>query len=160
MLDKLSAIHDRYLEVEKLISSSDIMNDMKVYVQLSKEYKDLEPIIKIYKDYRDLLSNIKEAKQILSESDDSEMKELAKIDLDENLPKKNQMDEEIKILLIPKDPADSKNAVMEIRAGTGGDEASIFAGIYIKCIPLLLNQKAGKQNWLIFLMALQEVIKK
>ena len=93
MLDKLSAIHDRYLEVEKLISSSDIMNDMKVYVQLSKEYKDLEPIIKIYKDYRDLISNIKEAKQILSESDDLEMKELAKIDLDENLPKKNKMDE-------------------------------------------------------------------
>jgi peptide chain release factor 1 len=144
MLDKLSAIHDRYLEVEKLISSSDIMNDMKVYVQLSKEYKDLEPIIKIYKDYRDLLSNIKEAKQILSESDDSEMKELAKIDLDENLPKKNQMDEEIKILLIPKDPADSKNAVMEIRAGTGGDEASIFAGDLYKMYTAFAQSKGWK----------------
>mgnify|MGYP001283272414 FL=1 len=143
MLDKLSAIHDRYLEVEKLISSSDIMNNMKVYVQLSKEYKDLEPIIKIYKDYRDLLSNIKEAKQILSESDDLEMKELAKIDLDENLPKKNKMDEEIKILLIPKDPADSKNAVMEIRAGTGGDEASIFAGDLYK----MYNAFAQSKGW-------------
>ena len=144
MLDKLSAIHDRYLEVEKLISSSDIMNDMKAYVQLSKEYKDLEPIIKIYKDYRDLLSNIKEAKQILSESDDLEMKELAKIDLDENLPKKNKMDEEIKILLIPKDPADSKNAVMEIRAGTGGDEASIFAGDLYKMYTAFAQSKGWK----------------
>ncbi|MAW31526.1 MAG: peptide chain release factor 1 [Flavobacteriales bacterium] len=144
MLDKLSAIHDRYLEVEKLISSSDIMNDMKAYVQLSKEYKDLEPIIKIYKDYRDLISNIKEAKQILSESDDLEMKELAKIDLDENLPKKNKMDEEIKILLIPKDPADSKNAVMEIRAGTGGDEASIFAGDLYKMYTAFAQSKGWK----------------
>ncbi len=144
MLDKLSAIHDRYLEVEKLISSSDIMNDMKVYVQLSKEYKDLEPIIKIYKEYRDLISNIKEAKQILSESDDLEMKELAKIDLDENLPKKNKMDEEIKILLIPKDPEDSKNAVMEIRAGTGGDEASIFAGDLYKMYTAFAQSKSWK----------------
>jgi len=128
MLDKLAAINDRYLEVEKLISSSDAMNDMKTFIQLSKEYKDLEPIIKVYKEYRDLVGNISEAKEIISTTDDIEMKEMAKIDLEENLPKKEKMDEQIKVLLIPKDPADSKNAVMEIRAGTGGDEASIFAG--------------------------------
>ena len=141
MLDKLSAINDRYLEVEKLISSSDVMNDMKSYVKLSKEYKELEPIIKVYKTYRDLLSNIEDAKQILSDSNDPEMKELAKIDLDENLPKKVAMDEEIKILLIPKDPADSKNAVMEIRAGTGGDEASIFAGDLFKMYSAFAQSK-------------------
>ncbi|MBT6965480.1 MAG: peptide chain release factor 1 [Flavobacteriales bacterium] len=128
MLDKLSAINDRYKEVEKLISSPDAMNDMKLYVQLSKEYKDLDPIIKAYKEYRDLVGNIAEAKEILLESDDAEMKEMAKMELDENLPRKDEMDEEIKVLLIPKDPADAKNAVMEIRAGAGGDEASIFAG--------------------------------
>ncbi|MEC7645919.1 MAG: PCRF domain-containing protein, partial [Bacteroidota bacterium] len=128
MLDKLAAIHDRYLEVEKLISSSEAMNDMKLFIQLSKEYKDLEPIVKVYKEYRDLVGNIAEAKEIISSTDDMEMKEMAKIDLEENLPKKDKMDEQIKILLIPKDPADSKNIVMEIRAGTGGDEASIFAG--------------------------------
>ena len=128
MLDKLAAINDRYLEVEKLISSSDAMNDMKVFIQLSKEYKDLEPIINAYKEYRDLVGNIADAKQIISTTDDMEMKEMAKIDLEENLPKKEAMDEAIKVLLIPKDPADAKNAVMEIRAGTGGDEASIFAG--------------------------------
>ncbi|MEC9302859.1 MAG: peptide chain release factor 1 [Bacteroidota bacterium] len=141
MLDKLSAINDRYLEVEKLISSSDVMNDMKLYVKLSKEYKELEPIIKVYKTYRDLLSNIEDAKQILSDSNDPEMKELAKIDLDENLPKKVAMDEKIKILLIPKDPADSKNAVMEIRAGTGGDEASIFAGDLFKMYSAFAQSK-------------------
>ena len=128
MLDKLAAINDRYLEVEKLISSSDAMNDMKQYVQLSKEYKDLEPIVKAYKKYKDLVSNIAEAKEIISTTDDPEMKEMAKIDLEESIPKKEEMDDEIKVLLIPKDPADEKNAVMEIRAGTGGDEASLFAG--------------------------------
>ena len=128
MLDKLSAINDRYNQVEELISSPDAMNDMKVFIQLSKEYKDLEPIIKAFKEYRDLVGNIAEAKELLSNSDDAEMKEMAKMDLEENLPKKQLMDEEIKVMLIPKDPADAKNAVMEIRAGAGGDEASIFAG--------------------------------
>ena len=128
MLDKLEAINQRYLEVEKIISSPHAMKDMKTYVQLSKEYKDLEPIIEIYKTYSNLLSNIDEAKEIISSTDDEEMKEMAKMELDENLPKVNPLEEEIKVLLIPKDPEDAKNAVMEIRAGTGGDEASIFAG--------------------------------
>ena len=128
MLDKLEAINQRFLEVEKLISSPNAMDDMKSYVQLSKEYKDLEPIIKIYKTYSNLIGNISEAKEIISSTDDPEMKEMAKMELDENLPKVSLMEEEIKLLLIPKDPQDSKNAVMEIRAGTGGDEASIFAG--------------------------------
>ncbi len=128
MLDKLAAINERYLEVEKLISSSNAMHDMKLYIQLSKEYKDLEPIIKVYKEYRDLVGNIAEAKEVISNTDDSEMKEMAKTELEINIPRKEEMDEKIRFLLIPKDPADSKNAVMEIRAGTGGDEASIFAG--------------------------------
>jgi len=128
MLDKLEAINQRYIEVEKLISSPSAMDDMKVYVQLSKEYKDLDPIIKVYKKYSLLLSNINEAKEISSNSDDIEMKEMAKMELDKNLPKVSILEEEIKVLLIPKDLADEKNAVLEIRAGTGGDEASIFAG--------------------------------
>jgi|TARA_B110000263_G_scaffold197919_1_gene176621 peptide chain release factor 1 len=128
MLDKLEAINQRYIEVEKLISSPSAMDDMKVYVQLSKEYKDLDPIIKVYKKYSLLLSNIDEAKEISSNSDDIEMKEMAKMELDKNLPKVSILEEEIKVLLIPKDLADEKNAVLEIRAGTGGDEASIFAG--------------------------------
>jgi len=144
MLDKLGAINDRYKEVEKLISSPDAMNDMKLYVQLSKEYKDLEPIIKAYKEYRDLVGNIIEAKEILSNSDDAEMKEIAKIELDANLPRKEEMDEEIKVLLIPQDDTDAKNAVMEIRAGTGGDEASIFAGDLYRMYTAFASVKGWK----------------
>ncbi|MDC0204744.1 peptide chain release factor 1 [Flavobacteriales bacterium] len=144
MLDKLAAINERYLEVEKLISSHDAMNNMKSFVQLSKEYKDLDPIIKAYKEYRDLVANITEAKDILSNSDDVEMKEMAKMELDKNLPKKEIMDEEIKLLLIPKDPADAKNVVMEIRAGTGGDEASIFAGDLYKMYSAFSSTKGWK----------------
>ena len=144
MLDKLKAIHERFLEVEQLISSPDAMNDMKLYVQLNKEYKDLTPIVKAYKEYKDLIENIEEAKEITSSSDDAEMKEMAKIELEENLPRKEGMDEEIKILLIPKDPEDSKNAVMEIRAGTGGDEASIFAGDLYKMYSAFASSKGWK----------------
>jgi peptide chain release factor 1 len=144
MLDKLSEIHDRYLEVEKLISSPDAMNDMKSYIQFSKEYKDLEPIIRAYKKYKNLVGNIADAKDIISTTDDPEMKEMAKLDLEENLPLKDVMDEEIKVLLIPKDPADEKNAVMEIRAGTGGDEASIFAGDLYRMYTAFAQSKGWK----------------
>ena len=144
MLDKLTAINERYLEVERLISSPNAMNDMKQYVLLSKEYKDLEPIIIAYKEYKYLLENIAEAKNIIADTDDIEMKDMAKIELEVNLPRKEKMDEEIKILLIPKDPADSKNAVMEIRAGTGGDEASIFAGDLYKMYTSFASNKGWK----------------
>ena len=128
MLDKLKAIYERYLEVEQLISSPEAMNDMKLYVQMNKEYKDLGPIVKAFHEYKNVVSNIDSSKQLLKEEKDEELREMAKMELDELLPRKEEMDEEIKIILIPKDPEDSKNAVMEIRAGTGGDEASIFAG--------------------------------
>ena len=144
MLDKLSEIHDRYLEVEKLISSPDAMNDMKSYIQYSKEYKDLEPIIRAYKKYKNLVGNIADANDIISTTDDPEMKEMAKLDLEENLPLKDVMDEEIKVLLIPKDPADEKNSVMEIRAGTGGDEASIFAGDLYRMYTAFAQSKGWK----------------
>ena len=128
MLSKLKQIYERYLEVEGLLSSSDIMNDMKRYVQLNKEYKDLSPIIDAYQSYSNIISNIDSCRSILKDEKDDEMREMAKLELDDLLDQKDIMDEEIKVLLIPKDPEDSKNAVMEIRAGTGGDEASIFAG--------------------------------
>ena len=114
------------------------------YIQLSKEYKDLEPIVNAYKEYKDLVGNIAEAKEIISSTDDEEMKEMAKMDLEENLPRKQQMDEQIKVLLIPKEPADAKNAVMEIRAGTGGDEASIFAGDLYRMYTAFSQSKGWK----------------
>ena len=141
MLDKLKAIYNRYMEVEKLISSPDAMNDMKLYVQLNREYKDLTPIVKAYNEYKNIMSNIESSKEILKDENDDEMREMAKMELDELLPRKEKMDEEIKILLIPKDPEDSKNAVMEIRAGTGGDEASIFAGDLYKMYTAFASTK-------------------
>ena len=152
MIDKLEKIHERYTEVEKLISSPEVVSDMKLYIQLSKEYKELEPIINAYKEYSNLISNINEAKEILRSSNDSEMKGMAKLELEEQIPKKEEMDEQIKVLLIPKDPADSKNAVMEIRAGTGGDEASIFAGDLYK----MYTSFASIKGWQIDLVDIAE----
>lgn len=125
MLEKLENIKIRFDEVSELIVQPDVISDMKRYIQLNKEYKDLEPIIIAHKEYKILLSNIETAKEMLK---DDEMKEMAKMELEELQPKIEIMEEEIKVLLIPKDPADSKNAVVEIRAGAGGDEASIFTG--------------------------------
>ena len=128
MLEKLEQIHQRFIEVSDLIIEPEIMSDMKRYVAINKEYKDLQKIEKAYQEYKTLLANIEESKDILANETDPEMKEMAKMELDEALPRKEEMDEEIKWLLVPKDPEDSKNAQFEIRAGTGGDEASIFAG--------------------------------
>jgi peptide chain release factor 1 len=110
------------------MSEPSAMADMKKFVQLNKDYKELEPIVKAYDEYVNLLSNIDNAKDILKNEKDPEFREMAKEELEELEPKKEKLEEEIRLLLIPKDPQDSKNAIMEIRAGTGGDEASIFAG--------------------------------
>jgi peptide chain release factor 1 len=141
MLDKLKAIKDRFQEVERLISAPDAMSDMELYVQLNKEYKDLGPIVDAYHKYKNIVSNITSSKEILKEEKDEEMREMAKMELDDLLPRKQEMDEEIKVLLIPKEPADAKNAVMEIRAGTGGDEASIFAGDLYKMYTAFASNK-------------------
>ena len=140
MLDKLEAIKNRFDEVSELIVDPNIISDMKQYIQLNKEYKDLKPIIEAYQEYKNILSNIENAKEMLK---DDEMKEMAKMELDELTPKKEELDEEIKVLLIPKDPADSKNAVVEIRAGAGGDEASIFTGDLHR----LYSNYASSKGW-------------
>jgi peptide chain release factor 1 len=128
ILDKLEGVKTRFEHVGELITQPDILSDMKRYVQLNKEYKDLEPIVTSYKEYKNILSNIDSAKDILSTEKDEEMRAMAKEELDKLLEKVAPLEEEIKILLLPADPEDAKNAVIEIRAGTGGDEASIFAG--------------------------------
>ena len=126
--DKLEAIKDRYNEIARQMSEPSVMEDMKRYVKLNKDYKELEPVVKAYQAYKNILGNINSAKEILETENDAEFRAMAKEEIEELLPKKEEMEEEIRLLLIPKDPQDSKNAVMEIRAGTGGDEASIFAG--------------------------------
>lgn len=128
ILEKLKGVKERFEEVGRLITQPDIVNDMKRYVKLNKEYKDLEPIVEAYNEYHNVISNIDSAKAILNTEKEEEMREMAKMELEELTSRLPEMEEEIKILLLPADPEDAKNAVMEIRAGTGGDEASIFAG--------------------------------
>jgi peptide chain release factor 1 len=128
MIDKLEAIKQRFQDVAELIVHPDAMKDMKKYSKLGKEYKELEKIVNQYKEFKDLLSNIDSAKKVLSTEKDPEFREMAKAELEELYPQKEAMEEVIKELLIPKDPNDSKDVIMEIRAGAGGDEASIFAG--------------------------------
>lgn len=128
ILDKLEGVKERFEEVGRLITQPDIVSDMKRYVRLNKEYKDLEPIIETYKEYKNVIANIKSSKELLANESDSEMREMAKEEIEDLQKRREKMEETIKFLLIPKDPEDSKNAIVEIRAGTGGDEASIFAG--------------------------------
>lgn len=128
ILEKLEGVKSRFNEVGELITNPEIISDMDRYVKLNKEYKNLEPIIESYENYRNILSNIENAKEILSTEKDEEMREMAKAELDELIEKIEPLEDRIKLLLLPKDPEDEKNAVVEIRAGTGGDEASIFAG--------------------------------
>ena len=128
MLDKLQIVKQRFDEVSDLIIQPDIITNQKRYVQLNKEYKDLRVLMEKRTEYISLTDNINEAEEIISDGSDAEMVEMAKMELDEAKERIPLLEEEIKFLLIPKDPEDAKNAVMEIRAGTGGDEASIFAG--------------------------------
>lgn len=128
MLEKIRIVKQRYDEVSDLIIQPDVISDQKKYAQLSKEYKDLGDVVKKGQEYESLLNNIEEAREIISDGSDAEMVEMAKMEIDEAQAKLPQLEEEIKFMLIPKDPEDSKNAVVELRAGTGGDEASIFAG--------------------------------
>ena len=128
MIEKLEIVQQRFNEVSDLIIQPEVIADQKKYIQLNKEYKDLSLLVLKGEKYMTLISNIKEAEAMIKDENDSEMIEMAKIQLDESNAQFLQLEDEIKLLLIPKDPEDGKNIVIEIRAGTGGDEASIFAG--------------------------------
>jgi len=128
MLDKLAAIHERYLGIEKQINDPSVMQDMKNYIKLSKDYKELQPIIEGYKKYKNIVEGIEAGRSILEEEKDDEMRAFAREEIETLTIQRDGLEEEIRLMLIPSDPQDSKNAVVEIRAGSGGDEASIFAG--------------------------------
>jgi peptide chain release factor 1 len=152
MLDKLEAIKERFEDVSQQLIQPDAMSDMKKYKALNKEYKDLEKIVIEYKKYQNLLSNIENAKQVIATEKDEEFRQMAKEELDELLPQQDEMEEVIKNLLIPKDPNDSKDIIIEIRAGAGGDEASIFAGDLHR----MYSRFAEKQGWRMELIDAQE----
>ena len=128
LLDRLDGLEIRFEEVSTLITDPSVIADMKRFVRLNKEYHDLEKIVKARNEYKQLIDSINEAKSILDADNDPEMREMAKEELESSNARLPQLEEEIKLLLIPSDPQDEKNAIMEIRGGTGGDEAAIFAG--------------------------------
>lgn len=128
LLEKLDGLVSRYEEVSTLITDPHVISDQKRYVKLTKEYKDLSNIMKARKSYMDCLNAQQEAKEMISTESDPEMKEMAREELAETEKKIPQLEEEIKLLLVPADPEDDKNVIMEIRGGTGGDEAALFAG--------------------------------
>lgn len=152
MLDKLEAIKLRWEEVERELSDPATMGDMKRYAQLNKDYKDLGKIVDEYKIYKNVVSNIEANKEILSVEKDDEMREMAKMELDELINKKEEMESQIRLMLIPKDPEDAKNAVIEIRGGTGGDEAALFAGDLYR----MYTRYFEKKNWRVETMDVTE----
>jgi peptide chain release factor 1 len=128
MLEKLAGIHAKFKDIETLLGSPEVVNDRKKFTQLNKEYRSLEKISVAYLEYKKYKEGFIEAKTILDTEKDAELKEMARDEMDELAPKIEKLEEDIKILLIPKDPQDEKNGVLEIRAGAGGDEACIFVG--------------------------------
>ncbi len=143
MLDKLEAIYSRYQEIEEQMNDPAITADMKRYVKLSKDYKDLQPVVKAYHEYKELLDSIAECKELLETEKDPELREMAKDELTVCQERREPMENEIRLLLIPADPTDSKNAVVEIRGGTGGDEACIFAGDLFR----MYTRFCEKKHW-------------
>jgi peptide chain release factor 1 len=144
MLDKLNFIKQRFDEVSDLIIQPDIMSDQKRYIELSKEYKDLKAIMDEREVYIELKNNLEEAEDIISNESDSEMVDMAKMQYDEAKEELPKLEEKIRMMLIPKDPEDAKNAVVEVRAGAGGDEASIFAGDIFRMLSKYCEHKGWK----------------
>ena len=128
ILEKLDGLESRFEEISTLITDPDVIADQKRYVKLTKEWKDLGDIMSARKRYISCLDSIREAKNMLANENDTDIKEMAREELQANEALQPQLEEEIKLLLVPKDPEDAKNVQMEIRAGTGGDEAALFAG--------------------------------
>ena len=146
MLDKLEAVYEHFKEIELLLSSPEVSSDMKRFTKLNKEYRDLEEVVHAYFDYKKLVDGVNEARDILKNEKDKEMRDMAKEELDileERLP---ILEEEIRILLLPKDPEDEKTCVVEIRAGAGGDEAGIFAGDLYRMYLKFCDRKEWKTD--------------
>ncbi len=149
ILQKIEGLYSKFEEVSTLITDPAVIADMKRFVKLNKEYSDLEQIVKAGNRYKTLLQHIDEAKQLLNEQD-ADMREMAKAELAELEPQVEPLEEEIKLLLLPSDPEDAKDVVMEIRGGTGGDEAAIFAGDLFKMYTKYCESKGWKVEYNLF----------
>ena len=146
IFERLEGVKIRFEEVAQQINDPSVMSDVQRFIKLNKEYKNLEPLMEAYKNYKNVLSNISSARDILNLEKDEEMREMAKLELEELESQVVPMEEEIKLLLLPADPEDEKNAILEIRAGTGGDEASLFAGDLFRMYTKFCEQKGWKME--------------
>tara|TARA_B100001287_G_scaffold213816_1_gene182617 strand:- start:2527 stop:3621 length:1095 start_codon:yes stop_codon:yes gene_type:complete len=142
LLDKLEQIAIKYEEIAKQIVDPDVISDMKRYVRLNQEYKDLTVVVETYKEYKNVLNNIVSTKEVIHTEDDQEFKEMARLELDDLQKQKIELDDKIKWLLIPKDPNDNKDVIMEIRSGTGGDEACIFVEDIFRMFTMYFKEKS------------------
>ena len=146
ILEKLDGLVARFEEISTLITDPAVIADQKRYVKLTKEYKELDDLMKARKEYIQLLGNIEEAKNILANESDAEMREMAKEEMDNSQERLPVLEEEIKLMLVPADPQDSKNAILEIRGGAGGDEAAIFAGDLFRMYAKFCETKGWKMS--------------
>ena len=146
LLDKLAVIHQKWLEIGEEITKPEVIADMKRFIKLSKDYKDLQAVVEAYKKYKNVVENIANTKEVIATEKDEDFREMAKQELDTFLQEKEKMEEDIRLLLLPSDPQDSKNAQVEIRAGTGGDEASIFAGDLFRMYQHYCDKKGWKYD--------------
>lgn len=146
MLDKLEAIYIRFKQVEDMLSQPEVVSDMKRFTQLNREYRDLQKVVDKYFVYKNLMGNIDNCRDVLSNEKDAELREMAKSELEELEPQVEPMEQEIRMMLVPKDPEDAKPAVLEVRAGTGGDEASLFAGDLARMYMRYLDKRGWKYD--------------
>ncbi len=149
MLQKLAVLEDKYKDLTEKISDPEIINDQKTWQKFMKEHADLEPIIMKFREYQSVLNSIKDSKEILQEESDEELRELAKMELSEMEDQVEPLEAELKILLLPKDPNDEKNVIVEVRGGAGGDEAALFAGDLFR----MYSRYAERRRWKIELLS-------
>jgi peptide chain release factor 1 len=143
MLNKLASLEERYEELSNLIGDPEIIADLPLWQQYVKSHSELAGVVNVYREYKKVTSDIEEAKALLAEDTDAEMREMAQLELEELEPKKDELEQRLKVLLLPKDPNDDKNVIVEIRAGTGGEEAGLFAADLFR----MYSRYAGRQGW-------------
>ena len=153
MLDKLKSIENRFNEINEQIIDPDVISNTQLYTELLKEHSHLEPIVNAYRKYADVMDQLDSNREMLQENDDDEFKEMILEDIDMLESEKEELEHEIKILLIPKDPNDEKNVIVEIRAGVGGDEAALFAGDLLR----MYTRYTERQNWKLELLSTNEI---
>ena len=153
MLDKLKSIENRFNEINEQIIDPDVISNTQLYTELLKEHSHLEPIVNAYRKYADVMDQLESNKEMLQENDDDEFKEMILEDIEMLESEKEELEHEIKILLIPKDPNDEKNVIVEIRAGVGGDEAALFAGDLLR----MYTRYTERQNWKLELLSTNEI---